>query len=247
VAAHVALAALILGAVFPLASLERRRALIRWWSAKLLRILAVRARIEGDPPRAAGIVAANHVAWLDVFVVLSVVPLRFIAKSEIRSWPAAGWIAARSGTIFIRRGLRRDIARINERVHEALASGEFIGLFPEGTTGDGDTLLKFHSSLFQPAVANGARVYPAAIHYAGEDGMACREVIYGERTFFESFAAIVRQPAFTATLRFGAAIDAAGADRRDIARRAHAAVSTLLPSRADTPPGRGAGRRFAAH
>jgi 1-acyl-sn-glycerol-3-phosphate acyltransferase len=233
-AAHAALAALILATIFPLAGAERRRALIAWWSGKLLRILAVRARVEGERPRAAAIVAANHVAWLDIFVVLSAVPLRFIGKSEIRSWPVAGWIAARAGTIFIRRGLRRDIARINERVHEALADAQCIGFFPEGTTGDGERLLKFHSSLFEPAVANGARVYPAAIRYDAPDGTPCREVLYGELSFLESVAATIRAPGFTATLTFGAPIETMGAHRRDVARRAHAEVATLL---AAAPPG----------
>ena len=69
-------------------------------------------------------VAANHVSWIDVFCVSSVRSTRFIAKSEVRDWPVAGWIAERAGTLFIRRGLRRDTARINEVVHAALAQGD---------------------------------------------------------------------------------------------------------------------------
>ena len=227
-AAHAALAALILAAIFPLAGSDRRRALIRWWSGKLLRILNVTRRIDGELPHAAGIVAPNHIAWLDIFVVLSVVPARFIAKSEIRAWPVAGWIAARAGTIFIRRDRRRDTARINALVHDALAEGEFIGLFPEGTTGDGGELLRFHSSLFEPAVANGALVYPAAIRYIADDGTPCAAAAYGARTFMQSLALIIRESAFTATLRFGAPLATRGASRRDIALRARTSVATLL-------------------
>jgi len=236
-AAHAALAALILAAVFPLAGADRRRALIRWWSGKLLRILNVARHVDGEPAHTAGILAPNHIAWLDIFVVLSVVPARFIAKSEIRAWPVAGWIAARAGTIFIRRERRRDTARINALVHEALAEGEFIGLFPEGTTGDGGELLRFHSSLFEPAVANGALVYPAAIRYVADDGTACAAAAYGDRTFMQSLALIIRQRSFTATLRFGAPLATRGASRRDIALRAHRSVATLLavPARRTGP------------
>ena len=243
-AAHAALAALILAAVFPFAGPQRRDRLIVWWSARLLRILGARLALGGEPPRRAAVVVANHVAWLDVFVVLSVVPCRFIAKSEIRDWPLAGWIAARAGTIFIRRGRRRDIASINSRVHDLLGAGESIGLFPEGTTGDGGRLLKFHSSLFEPAVVNAARIHPAAIRYLRADGKACEAAIYGERTFLQSLARIIREPAMCAELRFAAPLAAAGTDRRELARRARDSVATLLA--ADNPPERAAGRRAAA-
>ena len=83
-------------------------------------------------------IAANHVSWLDIFAIASLRHTRFIAKSEIRDWPLAGWLAEKSGTIFIRRARRHDTARINALVHEALGEGDCVGLFPEGTTTEGD-------------------------------------------------------------------------------------------------------------
>jgi 1-acyl-sn-glycerol-3-phosphate acyltransferase len=137
------------------------------YSAKLLRILNVSAHVEGGVPDEgdrASMVAANHVSWLDIFVISSARPTRFIAKSEIRDWPIAGWIAEEAGTLFMRRHEWRDTARTTERVHAALAGGDCVGLFPEGLTTEGDTLLKFHSSLFEAAVGNAAHVYPLQCH-----------------------------------------------------------------------------------
>ena len=129
-------------------------------------------------------IASNHVSWADIFAIASVRHTRFIAKSEIRDWPLAGWLAERSGTIFIRRARRHDTARINALVHDALAEGDCVGLFPEGTTTEGDRLLKFHSSLFEPAVANRARVYPVAVRYEHPDGTPLRAVAYvGDLSF----------------------------------------------------------------
>jgi 1-acyl-sn-glycerol-3-phosphate acyltransferase len=48
-------------------------------------------------------VVANHVSWLDIFVVHSLHPSHFVAKAEIRSWPLAGWLAEKAGTVFIAR------------------------------------------------------------------------------------------------------------------------------------------------
>ena len=202
--AHVISALLILRLVFPRVARERRRALHGWWSRRLVRILGLEMRVDGPIPGAAetgAMIAANHVSWLDVFLVSSVKPTRFIAKSEVRDWPVAGWIAERAGTLFVRRARRRDTARINEIVKAALAEGDCVGLFPEGTTTLGDRLLKFHSSLFEPAVANAAHVHPLAIRYEHADGSICRAAAYDDLSFMQSLA---RAPSKHASLVFSA-------------------------------------------
>ena len=202
------------------------------WSAKLLRILNVTPHVEGEPPHAgemAAMVAANHVSWIDIFLISAVRPTRFVAKSEIRAWPIAGWIADRAGTLFIRRDRIRDMARIDARVREVMGEGDCVGLFPEGVTTEGDELRKFHSSLFEPAVANGAHVHPAAIRYEHPDGTLCRQMSFiGDRTFSESIALILRQRSVRARLMFAPTIETAGASRRDVARRVEGEIARLL-------------------
>ena len=245
---HAAVAAAILRTVFPRASPDRRRALVRWWSAKLLRILRVTPRLEGLPPSGTpAMIAANHVSWLDVFVISSVHPTRFIAKSEIREWPIAGWIVERAGTVFVRRSERRDMLRISERVEQVFAAGDCVGLFPEGVTSEGETLGKFHTSLFETAVANRAVVHPAAIRYEDADGALCRDASYaGDRTFMESLALIIRQRSILARVAFAAAIDTEGATRRDVARIAETRIANLLGLEPrGTAPGRASGRPAA--
>jgi 1-acyl-sn-glycerol-3-phosphate acyltransferase len=246
-AAHGANAAFILRFVFPRTSSARRRRIVKWWSGKLLRILNVTPRLEGEPPRAdtAAMIAANHVSWLDIFVVQSVQPARFIAKSEIRDWPFVGWIVEKAGTLFIRRGGRRDLARITERAHAALLEGDCVGLFPEGTTTAGDTLLKFHSSLFEPATANGARIHPVAIRYEHEDGTLCRAASFaGEISFMQSLGLIVRQKRIVARIAFSPPIDPSGIGRREVARETEARVASLLGLKPeDRAPGRAPGPR----
>ena len=227
---HAATAALILRFVYPRVAHERHRALMRWWSAKLLRILNVAPVVEGEPPpHSAAMIVANHVSWVDIFLISSVRPTRFIAKSEIRGWPVAGWIAERAGTLFIRRDQMRDMARIDARVRAMLAEGDCVGLFPEGITTEGDELRKFHSSLFEPAVANGARVHPVAIRYEHPDGSLCRQMSFiGERTFMESLGLIVRQKSVRARIMFATSVETAGRSRRDTASLVETRVGDLL-------------------
>jgi 1-acyl-sn-glycerol-3-phosphate acyltransferase len=240
-AGHMLAGAAILRVVFPRATTARRRALVGWFSAKLLRIVGVATRVEGEPPgehEAGAMIASNHVSWLDIFVVSSVRPTRFIAKSEIRDWPLVGWIVERAGTIFIRRERRRDTARISDLVRAALADGDRVGLFPEGMCTEGDELLKFHSSLFEPAVVNRAHVHPCAIRYQHADGTPCRAMAYvGELSFMQSLGLVIRQRGVTAHLAFAPPVPTANRGRRDVAADARAAVSTLLgfPS-PDTAP-----------
>ena len=238
---------MLLRLAYPRISAERRRTLMRWWSAKLLRILGIEVRVRGPVPAAAqqgAMIAANHVSWLDIFLISSARPTRFIAKSEIRDWPAAGWIADKAGTIFIRRDQWRDTARINERVHAALAAGDCVGLFPEGITTEGDTLLKFHSALFASSVANAAHVHPAAIRYETREGILCREMSFaGDRSFTESLALIIRQTGVVATVTFAAPIETAAASRREVSTAARECVASLLGlPNPHTPAGTGAGR-----
>jgi 1-acyl-sn-glycerol-3-phosphate acyltransferase len=242
--AHAVAAVLILRFIFPRVDARARRGWVGAWSAKLVRIMGLATSVRGTPPsdvERGAMIACNHVSWLDMFVISGVRPTRFIAKSEIRDWPMAGWIAEKAGTIFIRRQVRRDTARINAVVHEALQNGDCVGLFPEGTTSEGESVLKFHSSLFEAAVANGAHVHPCAIRYERPDGSLCRQMAFvGELSFMQSLGLAIRQRGVVARLCFGDPIDTAGLDRREVARRAYASVASLLrPSRdrAPTPPG----------
>jgi 1-acyl-sn-glycerol-3-phosphate acyltransferase len=223
--------------VFPRASRARRLAITRWWSRKLLRILAIELRVAGTPPGedGAAVVAPNHVSWVDTFAICAVRPTRFIAKSEIRDWPIAGWVAQKSGTIFIRRAKRHDTVRINDLVRAALEEGDCVGFFPEGTTSEGDKLQKFHSSLFEPAVANRARVQPVAIRYEYPDGTLCRAMGFvGDLTFAQSLGLVARQKRVIARLTFAEPIDPAGLTRRDLAKIAEERVASLLGL---APPG----------
>lgn len=193
-------------------------------------------------------IAANHVSWLDIFAIMSVRPARFIAKSEIRAWPLAGWIADRAGTLFVHRARRHDAARINTRVHEVLAQGDCVGLFPEGTTTEGDRLLPFHTSLFEPAIANSATIHPAAVRYENRDGSPCADFAYvGEMTFLQSLARVIAASGVVARVDFGEAIGPAQApDRREAARLAQSRVASLLGlDPRDNPPGRARDPRAA--
>ena len=86
---------LTMAIAFPWFSRALRRRILQSWSAGLLDIFNVGIDIDGDDPLHAlrqGLIVTNHISWLDVFVLNAIVPMRFVAKSEVRRWPVIGWL-----------------------------------------------------------------------------------------------------------------------------------------------------------
>lgn len=229
---HIATGLLVAGVIFPRVKNAKRALITQWWSLKTLRILNIVLSIHGVRPDTRArdmIIAANHISWLDIYVINAAHPARFVAKAEIRDWPIIGWLCEKAGTIFIRRTHRHDTARTNTEIHDVLRSGATIGLFPEGTTTAGDRLLKFHSSLFEPAVVNQATLAPVALRYHTSDGDRCVAVAYiDDLSFAESLQLIVSQKSMIAEITFAPPIPAGSASRRELALRAEAAIAAIL-------------------
>jgi 1-acyl-sn-glycerol-3-phosphate acyltransferase len=233
--------------VFPWIGLSRRRALVGRWSSRMLRILRVEARLHGDPEQglvANVVVVANHISWLDIFVLNAWQPSRFIAKSELRRWPVVGWLSAQVGTLFVQRKRRRHAHSVNRQAASALARGDVVAIFPEGTTTDGTTLLPFHGSLLQPVVDAQGHVQPVAIRYRGADGGHSDAPAYvGDTSFIQSFWRVTAERELVAELHFAMALPARARHRRELARAAEHAIRTVLASAAsgsapDTPDDR---------
>ena len=233
--------------VFPLVSPDRKRALVKRWSLRLLRILAVEARLTGDIAARGGnvLVVANHISWLDIFVLNSVHPVRFVAKSELARWPIIGAMIRGAGTLFIERTKRHDTHRVNSHVATVLAGGDVVAIFPEGTTTDGLDMLPFKSSLLQPIVEAEGHVQPVAIRYRSPDGaLSVAPAYVGDTSFAESFWQVCGVRALTVELIATAAIPARDGHRRHLARDAEVLIRTALaePDGAKAPAAP-AGRR----
>jgi 1-acyl-sn-glycerol-3-phosphate acyltransferase len=231
-ALHLLRGLLIVALAFPFFARARRRKAVRRWSKALLHILHVRLHVHGEAPHArAGpvMLVSNHVSWLDIFAINAVLPVRFVAKSEVRSWPAIGWLSAKTGTLFIERGRRRDTARINHEIAQAMLGGDVVAVFPEGTTTDGSTVLRFHSSLLQPALLAEAHVHPVALRFEREDGSLCVEAAYdGDKSLWGSILLMTARPVIHVQLWFLPVLPVDAAHRRTLAAAAHELIADRL-------------------
>jgi 1-acyl-sn-glycerol-3-phosphate acyltransferase len=232
VIAHVFEGLAMTGILFPLVGRDRRQVLSATWSRRLLRILRIEARVHGFPEEGLPgnlLIVANHISWLDIFVLSTVQPARFIAKAELQRWPLVGRFARYAGTLFIDRSRRHDTHKINQHAAEVLAAGDVIAIFPEGTTSDGRDVLPFHGSLLQPIVDAEGHVQPVAIRYLGHDGEVNEAPAYaGETTFLESFWRVTGEREIVVHLHLAPLLPARDRHRRELSKAAEAAIRRVL-------------------
>jgi 1-acyl-sn-glycerol-3-phosphate acyltransferase len=211
--------------VFPLSSKNFKLRLIKWWCKYLLDIFNVRVVIHGHIPppyqTASNIMfVANHISWVDIHALNSIIPTRFIAKSDIQNWPIFGYLARKSNVLFISREKRQDAARIVHATNHSLLDGDTLCLFPEGTTTDGTEIKPFKSSIIQGAIHANAVIWPIAFRYPRKDGSINIEVAYsGETTLIESIQQVLFQKQAVVELHFLAPITTAELTNPDKDRR----------------------------
>jgi 1-acyl-sn-glycerol-3-phosphate acyltransferase len=198
------------------------------WAGRVLRSLGIVIVVEGTPP-VSGLVVANHMSYVDVLTLGSVLPAIFVSKAEVRGWPLVGPLITRGGTLFLERGRARAAAEINRAVGQTLAEDVPVVIFPEGTTTAGDRVLPFHSALFESAVRQGAEVWPASVSYSFSSGeSAARIVAYiDDDTLMPHLCRLAGKRNLVAHVRF-AAVPVIAADRAAAAQAARTEVLSLL-------------------
>ncbi len=135
----------------------------------VLRLANVRVKVQGRiSPLRPLLFVSNHVSYLDIPVLGSLLPGCFVAKAEIAGWPGLGRVAKLGRAVFVERK-RTEAARQKEELTVRLGRGEPLILFPEGTSDDGNRVYPFKSTLFAIAEeeidGQPVMVQPVAVAY----------------------------------------------------------------------------------
>lgn len=223
---------MLLAIVYPYLSQAKQHRILKAWSRQLLAIFNIGIQIEGKQPsrpEAGCLIVANHVSWLDIFVLNAIYPSRFVAKAEVRDWPVIGWLCRRVGTVFIERGLRQNTTLINMRISYILGRSACVTVFPEGTTSDGKQVGHFHSALIQSAINARVKVYPIALRYQNDAGELSPSAAFtGEATLLKSIWTILRSPHLNALVAQTPTLLPTVENRRELARAAQNAIAQAL-------------------
>jgi 1-acyl-sn-glycerol-3-phosphate acyltransferase len=225
-------ALLLIEIVFPHIRPSERDTIIECWCREVLDVLSIRLNLQGEtPPEQVSSVlfVANHVSWMDILVINACRRVRFVAKAEVRQWPLVGWMAARTGTLFLKRTSHREVARVTKSVATFLRRGNCIALFPEGTTTDGTSIQAFHSGLFESAIAAEALVWPVAIAYKRPDGSLDPDIAFvGRQSLVSSIVNVLARPTTQAQLSFSTPVISSTGDRRELTAWCHRAIEQSL-------------------
>lgn len=217
---------IIAGIVFPVlhficsankAKTKRDRLKIHWLKvfSSIMKLSVIR---EGELPKDGALLISNHISWLDIIVIGQYLPVYFVAKSDISSWPIIGYLSRQGGTIFIRRGNKKSIKATTEKMIWVLKQNSNIVAFPEGTTTLGNEVLSFHASLFQPALLTKSVIQPVVIQY---DGAAKHQAPFiGEDDFVRHLIKMLCLDKVEVRLSFLPVIKSLGKDRHTVCAEA---------------------------
>ncbi len=151
--------------IFTLTSKSAARGLPLAYHCLLSRLLGMTITVEGALPKRNCLIVSNHVSWLDIPLLSAILPVSFIAKREVKTWPLFGAMAKLQRTVFVDRDRRQSTASSAGEIVTRLQQGDCLVLFPEGTSSDGSAVLPFKSSYFAPAEHLGVATVPVTLVY----------------------------------------------------------------------------------
>ncbi len=226
-----------IGAISRPALLAVRRFVYRSWGNTLCWVLGVRVETVGQPPTRPFLLVSNHLSYLDIPLLASIRPARYVAKVEISSWPLVGWMCRSVDTVFVDRSSRRDVVRVAQEMRRALDEGDGVVLFAEGTSTRGDAVAPFQAPLLASASRTGEPVHAVAVRYEVADDQvpADRSVSWwGGMPFGSHIIQLLRLPRIDARVTY-APNPATDQDRKQLARALQAQVEELFEPMTDQP------------
>ncbi|WP_449431340.1 lysophospholipid acyltransferase family protein [Pseudomonas putida] len=209
------------------ASSELRQRWTCLFMKRLVAALPFEVRVLGELPSRPMLWVSNHVSWTDIPLLGMLLPLSFLSKAEVRSWPVAGWLAEKAGTLFIRRG-GSDSQRLREQISGQLGQARPLLIFAEGTTTDGRHLRTFHGRLLAGAIDQQVAVQPVAIQYLRDGQIDPIAPFIGDDDLVSHLMRLFAEPRGEVCIQLLQPIASAGKERAVLALQAQRAVHVAL-------------------
>lgn len=217
--------------LFPFYGKMRKLRAIQIWSHCVLFSCGMKLKVYGAlPERGQGrLIVCNHISWLDIMALNAAFPCRFVAKDDVAKWPVIGYLATQARTVYVTRN-RRAASNGNQLNHvtQALAEGDSVALFPEGTSSVGEHILPFKGSFFQAALDAQVPLVPVLCRYPATDGSSVNPALayYGDISLWDSIRAIISQPQSRVEVHFLPEVAPQGS-RQELARQLHHILSEV--------------------
>jgi len=217
--------------------------ILKIWHGMILKAIGVRVHVKGALARERPLlIAANHISWTDIMVLGSFADVKFIARADMEGWPLIGMLSKLQRTVFIERERKRTSGDQASEIAGRMARGDAMVLFAEGSTGDGNRVLPFKSTLFgaaSMAIAEGAAeqvfIQPVAIAYTRLHGVPMgrrhRPIAawIGDQDLMPHLKVLLAEGAVDAEVHFGDPVPfSKGSNRKETARLMEAKVREMM-------------------
>jgi lyso-ornithine lipid O-acyltransferase len=163
------------------------------YSGKMCRVLNIKTEIINKPPdNFVGLIVGNHMGFVDILVMCSMMPNLFITSQEMHQTPVLGLVTEFGGCVYVDRRSRNNIMKELEDVVEYLRIGFRVVLYPEATSHNGEELLPFKRTLLTAAAFAGVPILPYVFNFKSIDGQPFsrknRDAVcyYGDIPFYTS-------------------------------------------------------------
>jgi len=201
---------------------------IVWWMNMFAFLIGLRVHVQGKP--VVGLLAANHISWLDIIALDTVIASRFVSKDDVLRWPVIGLLPKWSGTFFLQRGSASAVSRLNEEIQLALRDKATVAVFPEGTTHDGREVHRFYSAILQAGIDADVPVQAVAIRYIRNEQRDKVAPFIDNLHFLRHFLGILQAPSTHAYFYFCDPVMAKGMTRKQLAEQLQARIADVFVS-----------------
>ena len=221
---------LLLSLAWPYGGYRMRGWTITLWARLVRWTMGMKVTVKGTPPKDPYILVANHLGYVDIFLMCGNLPGWYIAKSDVRSWPIMGFILRCSNVLFIDRSRRADVVRMGHLMERCLDRGMSLVFYPEGTSTNGADVAKFKPSLLHLPARRNLPVYAAVLNYQTPEGAPpAGDAVcwWGDADFGPHFMDLMRVRSFSAELQFIETPHQA-TDRKALAASLHREISAAF-------------------
>ena len=156
---------ILISIVFLYTFKDKQHKIRKIWANMQTSIMGFNIIEKGTPDTEAKLILVNHQSVVDIIALEAVYPKDqcWVAKKELQQIPLFGHIITAPEMIAIDRKDKRSIIKIIKLTKKRVSEGRVVSMFPEGTRGDGTSLLEFQSGAKILAEKLNLKVQPVVI------------------------------------------------------------------------------------
>lgn len=142
-----------------------------FFTGSLCRLYNVKINVKNLPPQEAnGLIVGNHMGFIDILVVNSLMPSLFVTSVEMKQTPLLGFLCEMGGCVFVERRSRSNLKQELESLIDHLQRGFRVTLYPEATSHNGEEILPFKRTLLTSATYASVPIRPYCFNFLSVNG-----------------------------------------------------------------------------